>query len=68
MMSSGSSSAALGERVSKNQSAFRIGVVDLDEEALARFDHVTGPVGVSRNGILDGGDEKLDPDGQSSRR
>ena len=37
-----------GQRVGKDQAPLGVGVVDLDEHALARLDDVAGPIGVRR--------------------
>ena len=47
-ISSGSSSAALASASASTRRPFGIGIVDLDEQALARLDDVAGPVGVRR--------------------
>ena len=63
-ISSGLSFARLGQRVGEDQPALGVGVVDLDEQALARLDDVAGPVGAARHGILDRRDEQVEADRQ----
>ena len=53
-----------GQRVGKDQPAFGVGVVDLDEQALARLDDVAGAEGRARHGILDRRDQQVKPHGQ----
>ena len=67
-ISSGFVLARPGERVGEDQPPFGIGIVDLDEQALARLDDVAGAVGVARDRVLDRRDEQVQADGQPGGR
>ena len=40
------------QRVAQHQPAFRIGVADLDGQALAGGEHIAGPVGIAADGVF----------------
>ena len=59
--------AGAGERVAEDQAAFRIGIADLDGEALAALQDIAGPEGGARYGILDRRDQQMQPHRQLQR-